>query len=85
VKSRCNLHAEISGVEFDFASKELHRLQQVSPGLIALTSQAEIDGFDRAGKSEDSALFTVDCIGEALPIERLALAGLTCAISNRRQ
>jgi hypothetical protein len=62
-------------VEFDFARKELHRSQQINLRLIAIASQAEIEGFDRAGESEDSAIFNVDRIGEALPIECLALAG----------
>jgi hypothetical protein len=43
--------------------------------LIAIASQTEIEGFDRAGESEDSAIFNIDRIGEALPIECLALAG----------
>jgi hypothetical protein len=62
-------------VEFDFARQELHRSQQVNLRLIAIASQTEIEGFDRAGESEDPAIFNVDRIGEALPIERLALAG----------
>jgi hypothetical protein len=74
-ESRRGLPTQISGVEFDFARKELHRSQQINLRLIAIASQAEIEGFDRAGESEDSAIFNVDRIGEALPIECLALAG----------
>jgi hypothetical protein len=73
-ETRRRLLTQISGVEFDFTGKELHRLQQVNPRLIALAPQTQIEGFDRTRKPQDAAIFNVDRIREVIPIEGLAVA-----------